>query len=155
MPVSFITQPMFVWFFVAVVFLVAELMAPGFVAIFFTLGCLAASCGAWLFGMPLQTQIIVFVVVSIGSLVLFRKMACSIFRGKQGSDNEDDYSNERIGKTVVVTEPVVPHRQGKVKLDGSFWIAESDSAMDIGDVGIVESVDAENSLVVKIKPIDS
>lgn len=150
---SFLTQPMFMWFLVAVFFLVVELMAPGFVAIFFTLGCLAASLAAWLFDVSLQVQISIFVVVSLGSLLLFRKIAFKIFHGDQVGENADDYANERIGKTVKVTEPIGMNRQGKVKLDGSFWIAVADVEMAVGDIGIVESVDAENSLIVKIKPV--
>lgn len=152
---AFLLQPVFVWFVIAVAFLVAELTAPGFVAIFFTLGCLSASFAAGLLGVDLQTQLVVFVVVSIGSLVLFRRVLRSIFRGQQGQGGDDDYLNERIGKPVIVTEPIFPNRQGKVKLDGSFWIAVADSAMAEGDAGVVESVDSENTLIVKVKPVES
>lgn len=151
---AFLSQPMFVWFLLAVVFLIAELMAPGFIAIFFTLGCLAASFAAWLIGVNVQWQIGIFIVVAIGSLVLFRNMARKIFRGRQEGENEDDYTSERVGKSVVVTEPVAPHRPGKVKMDGSFWIAVSDQKMVEGDVGLVVGVDADNSLILQIKPIE-
>lgn len=152
---AFFMQPVFIWFLVAVAFLIAEMMAPGFVAIFFTLGCLAASLSSWLFEVSLSTQIIIFVVVAIGSLVLFRRLARKIFMGTQGKDQADDYFNERLGKRVVVTEPIAPLRQGKVKLDGSFWIAMADVDMAEGDVGVVTGVDAENSLIVNVKPIES
>lgn len=151
----FLSQPMFLWFLLAVVFLVAELMAPGFIAIFFALGCLAASLAAWLTNVTMQWQIGIFVVVTIGSLVLFRKMARKIFRGNQEGGNEDDYTNERLGKSVVVTEPVAPHRPGKVKMEGSFWIAVSDQKMVEGDVGLVVGVDADNPLILHIKPIEN
>ena len=152
---AFISQPMFLWFLLAVVFLIVELTAPGFVAIFFTMGCLAASISAWLFGVSLQWQLVIFVVVSIGALVLFRKIARKIFQGNQGGDNDDDYAHARVGKTVVITEPVAPHHPGKVKLGGSFWIAVSDYKMVEGDVGLVVGVDADNSLILQIKPIEN
>lgn len=152
---SFFLQPTFLWFLVAVVFLVVELNVPGFVAIFFALGCLVTSLAVWFFAPVLQTQIIIFVLVSIGSLFLFRNMARAVFRGGEGKDTADDYFNERIGKTVVVTEPVMAHRQGKVKFDGSFWIAVSDVDMALGDVGVVTGVDGENALIVQIKPIEN
>ncbi len=150
---SLFFQPTFIWFLVAVAFLVAELMAPGFVAIFFTLGCLAASGASWLFGMTLQAQIIIFVVVSLVSLVLFRKLAFKIFSGDQAGNNVDDYVNERIGKTVEVTETIMRNRQGKVKLDGSFWMAVADVEMVVGDIGRVVSVDSDNQLLIKVEPV--
>ncbi len=152
---AFLSQPMFIWFLLAVVFFVTELSAPGFVAIFFTLGCLAASLSAWLFEVTLQWQIAIFVVVTVGSLVLFRNMARKIFRGKQGGDNDDDYANERVGKSVEVIDPIAPHRPGKVKLDGSFWIAVSDCTMEEGEVGLVVGVDVDNSLILQIKQIEN
>ncbi len=144
-------QPAFLWFYACTFFLVLEIFAPGFIAIFFSFGCLSASLAAWLFGVNTQWQITIFCGATLVSLLTLRKLFLATFSGKQSSD-DDDYDSQYIGTTITVTKAISPTQQGEIKLAGSFWLAVADYEMAVGDNGVVVGRDAHNALIIKVKP---
>lgn len=146
-------QPAFLWFYIATCFLIAELIAPSFIAIFFSAGCLSASLAAWLLRVDLAWQISIFISATLLSLLFLRKLCLQTFSGTNTSDqDQDNYDQQYIGKQVVVTKAIIPPQQGEVKLAGSFWLAQAEENMAVGDNGVVVSTDPTNPLIVRIKP---
>ena len=146
-------NPVLVWFLVGLVFLLAELTLPGFVIIFFGIG-------AWITALLLllgllksfNSQLLVFLVTSVASLVIFRKKGRGVFEGKTSGKLGPDQSLDDIkGEKAVVVEAVLPNKLGgKVEFHGTLWEAESDVPIKKG--AIVEIVGRVN-LTVKVKPL--
>jgi membrane protein implicated in regulation of membrane protease activity len=146
-------NPVLVWFLVGLVFLLAELALPGFVIIFFGIG-------AWITALLLllgliksfDSQLVIFLISSVASLIFFRKKGRSIFEGKTSGKLAPDQSLDDIkGEKAVVVEAVLPNKlRGKVEFHGTLWQAESDVPIEKG--AVVEIVDRVN-LTVKVKPL--
>jgi membrane protein implicated in regulation of membrane protease activity len=145
-------NPVLVWFLIGLVLLIAETVLPGFVIIFFGLG-------AWVTTLLLllglidssNIQLLVFLVSSILSLILFRKKGRRIFEGKTSGKLAPDQSLDDIkGQKAVVIETIKPKTGGKVEFHGTVWEAESDVPIEKGTV--VQIVDRFD-LTMKVKPV--
>ncbi|MBM4167045.1 MAG: NfeD family protein [Ignavibacteria bacterium] len=142
-----------VWFIVGLLFILTELMLPGFVIIFFGVGAWVTALLVWLHVLPSFTsQLFVFLIASVLALVLFRKKATGIFRGKITGklDSDDELDNVNGQKAKVIAEIVPNGVSGKVELFGTIWQAEADVLIPTGT--IVEVVE-RNNLVLKVKSI--
>ena len=113
-----------IWLAVGVGFIVAELLAPGFIVVFFGVGALIAGATAF-FGASVQTQIAVFGVSSLVLILLFRKFLAKVFMGSSAVEGDDD-ADAAIGAQAEVVEAIDPPRLGRVKYQGTFWAAEAD-----------------------------
>ncbi len=150
MPVS----PALIWFFVGVIFLVAEMMMPAFILIFFTAGSWVAGMYAWLFVPDLTEQIVVFLLSSLSLLACLRKYGLRTFKGRSIQGVEDSPSDAKVGKTALVTAAIYPGREGEIKMQGSFWRAVADTEIpESRPVIVVERV-SEDGLTFKVKEID-
>lgn len=125
------------WVLAGVAFLLAELVWPGFVLLFFALGAFAAAFLAYALGLGSSAQIWTFLLASLAGLVLLRRMFLRVFRGRTlsaASEGEvpglDDIG---AGKLAVVTRAVGPGVSGEIKFRGSFWRAESAEALGEGE----------------------
>ncbi|MBF0301427.1 MAG: NfeD family protein [Desulfamplus sp.] len=141
------------WFFAGVIFLLAELMLPGFIVIFFAGGSFIAAICAWLFNINLTVQTAIFLVSSLLLLFTLRKYSLKIFKGKVIDNIDDDYSNSKIGKHAVVTKRITPELSGEIKFIGSFWRATSDDIIEEGKAVVIENQLTDNGLVFKVKSI--
>ena len=87
------------WIFVIIVTLIAEIFTIAFVSLWFTVGAgLALICN--LLGLPLFVQWIVFIVVSVVGILLFR----SFWLNKMKKEIVPTNADANIGKEVLVTE---------------------------------------------------
>jgi membrane protein implicated in regulation of membrane protease activity len=144
-----------IWFIVGLIFVLAELMLPGFVIIFFGIGAWTTALLVWLNILPSFTsQLLVFLIVSVLALVLFRKKATGVLRGKiTGKLASDDELDNVNGQKVKVVADILPNSvSGKVELFGTIWQAEADVPIQTGT--IVEVIE-RNNLVLKVKSINS
>jgi len=141
------------WFFAGVIFLVAELMLPGFIVIFFAGGSFAASLSAWLFDISLTMQTSVFLFSSLVLLFTLRRYSLKIFRGKVVDNIDDDYGNSKIGKHAVVTKTITPQLPGEIKFMGSFWRATSSETIKEGQAVVIKSQVSENGLTFIVKAV--
>ena len=73
--------PWLIWFVVGLAVSLSELVIPGFVIIFFGLGCFGAAALAATLPDAYTGQVATFIVVSLLSLATMRKMAMRIFVG--------------------------------------------------------------------------
>lgn len=148
-----------VWFIVGVVFFLGEMIVPGFIIFFFGIGAWVVAIAA-IFGLDnLTLQLIVFVAVSILSLIFFRKKGKNIFRGKekafQSKDDEklDEFIEDIRGKKTTVISDIIPGEiSGKVEFRGTQWKAEAEEIIKAGTV--VEIISRDN-ITLKVKVVKS
>ena len=142
-----------IWFLIGVAFLIAELLLPGFIIIFFTAGCWIVAISVWMFDIEVTNQIIIFIVSSLVLLFTLRKYSLSIFRGKTRDTIDDHYTDSKIGKTAVVTKAITPNLPGEIKVMGSFWRAIADVEIAEGKPVLIESQESEDGLTFRVKPV--
>lgn len=117
------------WWALAAVLLVFEMMLPGVVFMFLSIGALAA--GLFLLvvpGLSIELQLLTFAVVSVVSAVGLRKT----LRRLQSIDGPPTSLNARgdalVGSTIVLDSPILNGR-GRVTLgDGSWTVTGPDMA---------------------------
>jgi membrane protein implicated in regulation of membrane protease activity len=106
------------WFGAAALCAVAELLSMDFVLLMLAVG-LAAGGAADLLGAPGALQVLVAVVVAMGTLVFVRP---NVVRRLHGGPELTTGHAALVGRTAVVTEKVTAH-SGLVKLAGEIWTA--------------------------------
>ena len=127
---SILTSPHLIWIVIGLVLMLLEFVVPGFVIIFFGAGGVLTGLLAWIIpGLPGWAQLMIFLISSVGSLLLFRKF----MPGE--SVNEEEVSDVKtcfIGDTAMVTQSIDPYAGGKIELNGVTWGATSDEAIPAG-----------------------
>ena len=146
-------SPSLIWFLVGVAFLIAELLIPGFILIFFTAGCWIVGLIVWLTDIQLTIQILIFTVSSLVLLFSLRKYSMKTFKGTTRDDIDDHYAESKIGKTAIVTKTITPNLPGEIKVMGSFWRAISDINIEEGQSVLIASQESEDGLTFKVKPL--
>jgi len=139
-----------VWFILGLVLLLLEIATPGFILAFFGLGAWATSLATFLGATPrIDLQILIFLAVSIFTLVLFRKKALRS-RGRVATKQHEAHNMDTMaGSLATVTEDIQPgSRSGRVELFGTSWQAISDEPIKKGNA--VEIVSRDN-LILKVK----
>jgi len=141
--------PEIIWFVIGLILIILEFGIPGVITVFFGIGAWLVVILLLLFDIPLNLQIIIFIVGSIVPLILLRKSFIKLFRGKSLSGNVDpDDQADFIGSRATVTEEITPTKSGRVEFRGSTWTAESDETLTKGTR--VEIIDKKNiTLTVK------
>jgi membrane protein implicated in regulation of membrane protease activity len=146
-------NPVLVWFVIGLVLLLAEIVLPGFVIVFFGIGAWVTTFLLLLGLIPSSnSQLLVFLVSSILCLALFRKKGKQIFEGKRSGRLAPGQSIDDVrGERAVVVEAIKSGGMGgKVEFHGTLW--EADSDVDIGKGAVVEIIDRVN-LTLKVKPV--
>jgi membrane protein implicated in regulation of membrane protease activity len=143
-------SPSLIWFLVGVVFLIAELLIPGFILIFFTAGCWIVGFAVWLTDIELSIQLLIFIVSSLALLFALRKYSMKTFKGTTRDDLDDRYADSKIGKTAIVTKEISPNIPGEIKVMGSFWRAISDINIEEGQSVLIVSQESEDGLTFKV-----
>ncbi len=143
-----------IWFLIGVGFLIGEMVVPGFILIFFTAGSwIVAGTVFFLEDLALTTQIIIFMVSSLTLLFALRRYGLTTFKGGSKTGVDDEFT--KVGQKAVVTEAIDQDGYGEIQLDGTFWRATADVQIDKGQRVVVEGQEANNSLVLKVKPMSS
>lgn len=144
-----------IWFLIGIGFLVFELILPGFIVIFFSIGAMATMLAVLVFPeMSLAVQVLLFVAASLTSLFCLRKWGMKTFGG-QSQTNEDSIIDEKIGRSAIVTKAIAPHAPGEVKCLGSYWRAEADESIAVDTPVIIAAVASTDGLTFKVKPVNS
>lgn len=142
-----------IWFLVGVAFLIAEMIMPAFVLIFFTAGCWIAALVVWIFDIGLTNQMLIFLMASLILLFTLRKYSLKIFKGKTSDDIDDHYTDSKIGKTAIVTKTIVPNMIGEIKVMGSFWRATANEEIGEGISVLIVKKASEDGLTFEVKPV--
>jgi inner membrane protein len=107
------------WFILGALLLVAEAVVPGTFMLWLGLAALAVGALAFLVPIPWQVQLVAFAVLSIASLVLWRK-----FRRTSDEASDQPYLNRRVealvGRVFTLEKPIV-QGIGSVRIDDTVW----------------------------------
>ena len=129
-----------------------ELFMPGFIIVFFGLGAVLTGLLQFAFHMGVNSQLVVFALLSVVLLFTFRRMAQGYFVGRVSNPNPSGAAMEVFsGETAVVIEEIVPNSpRGKVEFHGTSWNADADTQIAKGTkVAVLE----RRSLTLKVKTL--
>ncbi|TML68246.1 MAG: NfeD family protein [Actinobacteria bacterium] len=123
------TASLIVWLVGALVLIAVETTTLAFVAVYVALGalCAAIATGA---GAGFGGQVIVFVLVSVSSLVLTRKPLRNAL-GKTPLVRSNVQTIMGRHAVVTVAVPAGPGSRGQIKVGTEYWSAKREQ--DIGD----------------------
>ena len=144
-----LTNPTFLWLIAAVILLVLEFVIPGVLIIFFSFGALIVMLLTWVLpSLTLDLQLIIFLIISVLSLILLRRRLKKIFHGNKTKSPKQDENDGITGKTVTVTVDITPKSAGRVSLNGTEWTAESAAECKTGERVIITG---HESLILTVK----
>lgn len=146
MDLTFLKEPAMIWFLIGLVLIVAEFAVPGLIIIFFGLGAWASALAVLAVDLSLFLQIVIFLVVSITTLLLLRK------RFVAAAENTPDLTDEFVGKRAEVIQKFTRGKMGQVKFKGTLWQAEtaSEQVLEPGDMVMIVGYE---SIILKVEPV--
>jgi len=113
-----------IWILIALGLAVVEMATPGFFMIFLGVGALVP--GLVLLAapsLPLWAQLLLFSLVSVLSMVFFRKP----YMKRLGMDKPIPSREEIVNETAIPTEEIAPGQVGQAELRGTVWKARNAS----------------------------
>jgi len=142
--------PILFWIFNGAVFFVLELFAPAFILFFFGVGAWITAVTVWLWPLELAGQLTVFLVASVVSLFLLRRVLRGIFQGKTAHDGATTTFNPAAGALAEVLVAIEPPVEGQIKFQGSFWRAQSDRPIA---QGATVRITGQDGLLMRVEAI--
>ena len=139
-----------IWLAVIAVALIVEIVTLDLVSIWFSFGAIIPFILSAIGGIPLEIQIVVFVVVSAVLIIFIRKYAQKwLFKNMNAKTNIDVY----IGKTYKLLEETNPDKCGSLKINGVVWtaIGENGETIEKGEVVEIVKVDGNKMIVKKVE----
>jgi membrane protein implicated in regulation of membrane protease activity len=146
-------SPWLIWFLAGIGIMLAELAVPGFVIIFFGLGCMGGAVVAFFFPEAYSAQVAAFLIVSIASLLTLRKLAMNIFVGRSESGEGEYSGNVLVGTRITLQQDLEAGRIGRVQFRGTMWDAISEDRIPAGSDVEITGVDQTNRSCLKIKKV--
>ncbi len=138
------------WIAAAVVFAVIEAATAQILTLWFCIGSIGAII-AYALGASLTVQIVVFVAVSLLTLVIARPYLRRFTRTKVQPTNLDMC----IGRQALVTERICnPEGTGQAKIRGAVWTARSSDGSVIEPGALVKVLSIEGVKLI-VAPDDS
>ncbi len=139
-----------VWTIAAILFGILEAVTAQLVSIWFVLGAVGALITALCNG-EIWLQIVVFIAISVITLLLTKPLVKKVVNPKTQKTNAD----RCIGKTGIVIEEINNiSSTGQVKINGNVWTARSTNREIIfkDDLVTVDKIDGVKLMVTKNKP---
>ena len=141
------------WLIVGLAFAVGEVLTLAFFAVFLAVGAAGAAVGAAL-GLPILLQVIIFGVVGVGGILLFRPIVMrSLHRG--GKPPLVSGAEAMIGQRAVLTDAIAGlERPGHLVIFGERWpaITADGSPVPLDSVVLIKAI--RNATLV-VEPIPS
>jgi membrane protein implicated in regulation of membrane protease activity len=132
------------WLWLTLVLLILEIFTAGFFLGALSVATLVSAGTAWL-GLGRNGQLIVFSLVSIGSLIFIRPVFLRLLSGTPLETNAPSL----VGQTGTVTDSVPAGGHGRVRLANEEWRATSTQGLTIGDAVRVVAVTGNTLTVAK------
>lgn len=132
----------YIWFVIAVILGIIEVLTTNLVSIWFVVSSLLAMISS-IFTDNLIIQISIFTVVGVSLIPISKKLYKKI-KAKNISTNFDRI----IGMKGIVTEDITKDNIGEVKVDGKYWSASSDTIIYKGEPVKILSI---NSVKIKVE----
>lgn len=133
------------WFIVFVILTIIEIFTINLVTIWFAIGAIASLLAA-LYTDSIFVQLIVFIVVSVLSLLITKPLMKRLKIKKIIPTNSDRV----IGEIATVTKTIEKDKNGEVKVLGNIWTACSDEKIVAGVKVRVLAIDGVK-LIVKVE----
>ncbi len=142
-------RPEIIWFLIGLALFIMEFVLPGLIIAFFGVGAWIVALVCLIADIGINTQLIIFILSSVLSLLFLRKWLKGVFIGHAVSkQNPAENLEEFIGQKAVVKEEITPKAGGKVEFHGTNWLAEADE--EIAEGTVVEIVGKDN-ITLKVK----
>jgi membrane protein implicated in regulation of membrane protease activity len=123
-----------IWFIAGFIFFLLEFAVPGLILFFFAVGAWIVAILSLFFDFSINTQLIVFLVSSLLTILLFRKWVKKLIWSKKlPTELEDEF----IGKTGKAETFIGPGQNGKVGFKGTLWDAKSNDSIEPGENVII------------------
>lgn len=138
-----------IWALVVVGMIIFELITLGnLVSVWFAIGALGALLVS-LLSSNLTIQIIVFVVLSIVSLIFVRPITHKILKGSETATNAD----RLLGKEMILDTDITQENWGLIKVNGIEWSATTTDHSEIraGEQVIVTAIEGVKLIVKKVQ----
>lgn len=132
MQIDKLITPWLVWFLIGIGLAFLELYLPGFIVLFFGLGCWFVAGSLLLWDLSLNQQLLIFLVTTIVSLLLLRKWVMQIFRGASSDKQDDDFDDFPKGTHVRVMKTITPTEYGRIQYRGTAWYATAEETIEQG-----------------------
>ncbi len=140
-----------IWFLVGVFFLIAEFIMPTFILFFFAIGAIIVSLISSIYDLSINSQIILFALSSLTSLLLLRNYLKDVFRGNESKDT-DQYFNHSVNKNdnvATVSKIIDSNTFGEIKYRGTFYKAQSNEIIEEGEiVKVLDKGDKQGSFFI-------
>ncbi len=137
-----------IWFCIGFLFFLLEFIIPGFIIFFFGIGAWIVAIASLFFDFSLNTQLLLFIVSSLISVLIFRNW---LKKKLGGSDvNSSKLEDEFIGKIAIAETLISPEAKGKVEFKGTSWDAVSE---DVIAAGQKVTITATESILLIVKSI--
>lgn len=124
----------YIWLGVLVLAVILEAFTFALVSVWFVPGALVSMILAFIPGVPLWVQIVVFLTLTLVLMIFLKPIADKILIGKRVATNADAV----IGEMAVVTEPINNiEAKGQVKVKGQIWSArasDQNTTYEIGEI---------------------
>ncbi len=141
------------WIVLGIILCLFEFVVSGFVICFFGIAAIIVGILTAIFPeMGLSWQMFVFTIVTIGTIYASRKFFPNVFKGNKekavaNADCED------FSHAIAITEEVIKPGMvgGKVRFEGSYWVARSDEEIPAGEEVHVIKRENITLIVEKIK----
>lgn len=136
-----------IWFGLGLALFLLEFLLPGFILFFFGLGAWIVAIATFFFDISINTQLIVFLVSSVLSVLLFRNWVKRRFG--MGQTVSSMLPDEFVGKIAVAETIILPGKKGRVEFRGTEWDACSEETISPGENVIITRID---SILLYVKP---
>ena len=135
-----------VWLVILAVMIVLEIFSLGLTTIWSGIGAIGAAIVSWM-GYGIWVQLIVFAVLSVIAMAVFRPLAVKYLNKDKEKTNIDGV----VGEVVVVTKEINNEMAaGEVQLNGMSWTARSQDGRVIPEAERVTVVSVQGvKLIVK------
>jgi hypothetical protein len=135
------------WFALGAVLLIVELLAPGMFFLWMAESAIVVGAVLWVLpDLALEYQLIAFSVLSVASIVVFRKY---LKKNPIGSDRPllNRRADQYVGRVFTLDEPIVNGR-GKIRVDDSIWRVQGQDCA----AGVRVKVVAAEGVILRVEP---
>jgi membrane protein implicated in regulation of membrane protease activity len=144
-------RPEIIWFLIGLALLILEFILPGLIIAFFGVGAWIVAFVCLITDIGINTQLIIFIIASVLSLLCLRKWLKGVFLGHTVSkQNLKENLDEFIGQKAVVKEKIIPKSGGKVEFHGTNWLAEADE--EIAE-GVMVQIIGKDNITLKVESL--
>jgi membrane protein implicated in regulation of membrane protease activity len=147
--------PWLIWFLLGIGLAFLELFLPGFIVLFFGIGCWATAGALLLWDISITQQILLFITASVVSLLFLRKWLQRVFLGASSVNPDAGFDDFPSGQHVPVLKTITPFDHGRIQYRGTTWYATAEETIEAGNtVEIIKYADNSRQIffVQKINP---